>query len=236
MVWMILRCLHTGIKFRKYYAGKSQLICSTHHLRMWRYQHFYQFCLNPFRTDVLQILCQFTGSLCGLLFNRKTKLRRKTHSPENSQGIFFKPLCCHTYAADHTVCQVFYAPKQINHSTAVIICHGIDGKISSSQILSQFSGKIHLFRVAVVTVFSVNPVSSHFESFPVHHDRNGSMFNTGIDGPVKQFFDLLRQCRCGNVPVCRLSSKHTVPHTSPYCISFIAGIFQCLYNPAYLFR
>ena len=134
MMGMMLRSLHHDIKFRQYHTGYTKLISSSQHLRMWRHQQLHQLCLNSLCADILQIPSQCSCSICRLLFNLEPKLSRKPYRPKYAQGIFFEPFSGHTYAANHTMFQIFYPTKCIYHSATIIISHGIDCKISSSQI------------------------------------------------------------------------------------------------------
>ena len=87
-----------------------------------------------------------------------------------------------------------------------------------------------------VLVLTIDPVGRDLIALTVHHDRDRTMLQTGINRFAKQRFDLQWLCRSGDIPVLRRSSKHGVPHAATDCVRFVSMLLQRIYDPDNLLR
>ena len=57
--------------------------------------------------------------------------------------------------------QISHTVKHVHQTTFVIICHGIDGKIPTPQILLKVIGKGDFLWVSSILILSINAVGSN---------------------------------------------------------------------------
>ena len=219
---IVLRRLHHHVKLRQKNSRKPRAICHFQFSRIRRSQKLYQFDLNPFRTDLFYIARQSGNGFLCLLFNRKTKLRRKTDRPEHAKGILRKPLHGISHTADHASLQIADSIKSIHQSGHFIVGHRIDRKIAAFQILQKIRGKRYFLWMPRILVFSVNPVGCDLESLMLQHNCHRPMLDPGINRVTEKSLDLLRSRRGRNVPVLRRSPEQGIAHAASDRIRFIS--------------
>ena len=96
------------------------------------------------------------------------------------------------YTANNLVFHVIHSMKKIHKTFLRMICHGIDRKISSLQILLKAGSKGYLLRMPAILIIAVHPIGGDLISLLVHHHRNRTMLKTGIYRSWKQFLHLIR--------------------------------------------
>ena len=201
-----------------------------HLFRMFRKKGLGQFHLDAFSAHVNQVRRDVGKGLPGLILDGKIQLGRKTDGPENPEGILRKPLLCRPHAADHPVLQILYALKGIHHARLLRVGHGVDGKVPAPQILEEAFGECHLRRMAAVQIGPVNPVGGYFIADMVHQNGHGTVLNSGIDGPFKDLFYLLRFRRGGDIPVSGRAAKQGIPHTAADGEGFMPRLPELSYD------
>ena len=236
MMRVMLFRLHHGAKLRQDHCGDSGVIDVLHFLRMIRCHQFYQFHLDPLRTDLFQISAHVTDGLFCPLLNGKTKLCCKTDCTEHTQCILRKTFCRFSHASDPLCVQICNAVKGIHQTGLIVVCHCIDGKIPAFQIFQQIGSKNHVFRMACILIFAVNTVSSDLKSFLIHQNCHGTMLDPGVHGSWKNRLHLMRFGRRRNIPVSGGTSKDTVSDTAAHSISIITMCFQFSNDGLYFFR
>ena len=58
------------------------------------------------------------------------------------------------------------------------------------------------------------------------------MLDTRINGAAKERLDLVRQGRCGDIPVSGLTAQDTVADTAAYDVGFMTCLLQLMNNTA----
>ena len=216
----MMRCIlcHTFhcIPLRQNHLRQSQFVCITDSLRVRRYQKFHQLRLNPFRTDILQIRSKFADGIRCSRLDWEIQLCRKTYRTKNPQCVFRKTLLRISHTPDQMMVQILHSAKYIHQTHLVIIRHGIDRKISSSQILFQPVGKLYLLWMSAVLICTIDPVGRHLKAVLTEKNRNRSMLDPCINRPAEQLFYLFRLCRSRNIPVLWPSCKDRISHAAPH--------------------
>ena len=130
----------------------------------------------------------------------------------------------------------------VNDATIHVVCHGIDGKIPSGQILFQASGKGHCLGMPPILVNAVYPIGGYLKGsvslsgfLGAKQNRHGAMLDSRINGTQKKGFYDLRFGRSRNIPVFRFSSQKGVPNTSSDSVGFVACLLNLSNNEFYPF-
>ena len=129
MVKVILGRCHHPVKFREEYLCHACFIQGAQFLRVAGNQELYQFCLYPLLADIGKVPCKGRDYFFGAPFYGKAKLRGKTDSPHQAQGILRKTLYGVAHTLDFLVFQVPGSAKRVHQAFFVIVCHSVDGKV-----------------------------------------------------------------------------------------------------------
>ena len=236
VMWIILRCLHHGVKFRKNHFSDSRFVCHPQILRMFGDDQLGELRTDPLRADFLQIRSKKDHPGQGVPVYGKVQLGGKTNRAQDSQRILGKTLPGRPHTADHPGLQIPYSSVEIDQPLFLIISHGVDREISSLQILLQAGGKGNILRMPAVLVFPVNPVRCHLVAFA--SDQNGyrPVLNTRVYRVRKQLLDLLRSGGCRNIPVVRNPMQKRIPDTASHRIGLIPRMVQRIQDGFYRSR
>lgn len=165
--------------------------------------------------DMCQQSCVAHDRVSEQGFDAKMQRTRETDRAQDAQSVFLQPPRGIAYTADDAGAQVFLTLERVNDAQLWMHGHGIDREVAATQIPEQIFSKGYCGGMPVITVFLFDPVSGHFDRFPIMDQGHGTMSDPGRYDPAvsgKDRHDLLRQGISGNVIVMYVTPQQRISH------------------------
>ena len=236
VVRVVARRHHACIEFRENNRRDAGLVHRHEFARVRRYKKF-----RELRADALGAhFSQIRGHLCNggqrRRLNRIVELCTEANRPHDAQRIFRETAHRVADGPDEPALYIVHAPEEIHQASLRVICHGIDREIAPLEILFEACREGDVLRMPPVLVLSVNPVSCDFKSLAAEHNCDRTVPDAGIDRSAEQSLDLLRFCRCRDVPVLRFSAEDGVADTSSDNVRLKTGVLKGIQYLFYFIR
>ena len=158
----------------------------------------------------------------------KTEPRRKPVQPQDAQSVLGEPLMRCAHRPQDAVLQIILPAEGVDEPLFFVVGHGVDGEIPPGKVLPHVRHKVHLVRVAAVSVAALGAEGGDLVKGTALLHGHGAVLQAGGDTPffAELRYHLLRQGAGAQVPVVGHKAQQAVPHAAAHRVGRIARCVQ----------